>query len=594
MVKPYPSQDKVLDLVKDIYNGKLVLPEFQRSFVWANSDIQSLLVSLLNGYFIGTLLFVRRGESFEFNIRYFDGVTVVNPTLPQEPDERNVEHAVLDGQQRLSAVFYAVYSPENVSPKGSTYPIRYFINIEEKLNGKDWEECIRAYSENDRTRNIEISINGEWKKVSFKELLDLTGSFNKLLEKEEFKEWCFENRLIPFAVLKEDSKLTDFLEDLGNYLYNKKNKSYDEIKLLKRRIRELLNAWFDFDVPTLKLEGKSLPEVAEIFERINRTGVELSVFALATAVFFKKGINLRNWWKEYYDMPDVSIRDFCDEEDEEFPKILLQIMALLQNKDVKKRVLVDAKQLEVNREKWNDACQLLDKALKRLQNSISGYGVIKSDLLPYKPIIATLAGLLKYCQTDAHFKKLDAWYWSAVLTERYAGASDTAIKQDFEDIKEWLNDDSKMPKIITEAQNKVSQLDLRKTEKGALCKAILNIIALKGARDFLTGQSIELVRLNDHHIFPKKCGLSLQNENSILNRTLIQEATNKFILKKKPSKYLKEIEEKLGSDERVKEILRTHLINDDAYIALKNDDFETFIKAREKDIINEMKARVTI
>ena len=593
MTDPYPTVEEILDLVKGIHDAKLVLPEFQRSFIWSNSDIQSLLVSLLNGYFIGTILLLRRGSSFDFKIRYFEGVTDVNPKLPTEPIEKNVEKAVLDGQQRLSAIFYAIYAPSHVVPKGASYPIRYFVNVFERINGKDWEDCIQPKSENDRTRNIEIDLGDGKRKVSFKELLSRAKNFKNLLERQEFKRWCFENGLIPFTVLKSQSELDDWLEDYGDYLAKEKNTRYNEIKQFKKKIREIFGHWFKFKVPTLTLENKSLPEVAEIFERINRTGVELSVFALATAVFFKQGINLRNWWKEYYNMPENPIRNFCDEDNEEYPKIILQVMALLQGKEVKKRVLVNSKELTVNKEKWDEACYLLTDAIKRLQNTTSGYGVIKPKLLPYKPIIVTLAGLLKYCKNDKDFRKLDAWYWSSVLTERYAGASDTAIKQDFESVRKWFKDDEK-PAVVVEAQSRIKELDLKRIEKGALCKAILNLIALKGAKDFFTGQSIELVKLNDHHVFPKKSGIKLKHENSILNRTLIQESTNKTIRKKKPSQYIKEMEEKLGGEDKVIEVLKTHLINEKAFSAMKKDDYQEFLTARREAIIAEMKTRINI
>ena len=48
---PYPKLEDVLSLVKRIYEGKVLLPEFQRNFVWSNQDIKDLLVSILNGYF---------------------------------------------------------------------------------------------------------------------------------------------------------------------------------------------------------------------------------------------------------------------------------------------------------------------------------------------------------------------------------------------------------------------------------------------------------------------------------------------------------------------------------------------------------------
>lgn len=92
------------------------------------------------------------------------------------------------------------------------------------------------------------------------------------------------------------------------------------------------------------MEGKPFYEVAEIFERINRTGIELSVFALATAVYFKKKVNLRDWWKEYYTSDMSVIRKFCSEDDENYSKYILQVMALLQRKEVKKRVLINPKE----------------------------------------------------------------------------------------------------------------------------------------------------------------------------------------------------------------------------------------------------------
>jgi len=149
-------------------------------------------------------------------------------------------------------------------------------------------------------------------------------------------------------------------------------------------------------------------------------------------------------------------------------------------------------------------------------------------------------------------------------------------------VKEWFNDDSKKPEVVKEAERKIEDLELRKITKGALYKAIINIIALKGAKDFFTGQSIELITLNDHHIFPKKCGLKLTNENCILNKTLISEATNKSIYKNKPSEYLRKMKNRLGSWDKVKDVLKTHLIDEEAFTALRADDYKEFIRLREE------------
>jgi len=54
---------------------------------------------------LGTFLLLRRGASFDFKIRYFQGVNETNSTLPQEPEEKKVDKVVLDGQQRLTTLF---------------------------------------------------------------------------------------------------------------------------------------------------------------------------------------------------------------------------------------------------------------------------------------------------------------------------------------------------------------------------------------------------------------------------------------------------------------------------------------------------------
>ena len=291
------------------------------------------------------------------------------------------------------------------------------------------------------------------------------------------------------------------------------------------------------------------------------------------------------------------MKDFCDEDDEEYPKIVLQIMALRQKTnplEVKKKILVNSKVFKVEKGNWDFACNLLDKSLQRLQNTTTGYGIIRPELLPYRTIVATMSGLLEFSKSADDFNKLDAWYWSSIFTERYAGASDTAIKQDFDQVKKWFEDTTKIPEVVKTAENRIKDIDLANTSKGAISKAVMNLVASKGALDFYTGQSIELCKLNDHHVFPKKSGITLTNENSILNRTLIQESTNNDIRKKKPSEYIATARQELGSEEKLKEVMKTHFIDETSLQALKNDDYAGYLKAREAAILQEISSKIKL
>lgn len=63
------------------------------------------------------------------------------------------------------------------------------------------------------------------------------------------------------------------------------------------------------------------------------------------------------------------------------------------------------------------------------------------------------------------------------------------------------------------------------------------LIAIRGAKDFLRGDPLEFNSLDDHHMFPKsKARVYGANSeiNSIVNKTLIEENTNRKYVKDKP------------------------------------------------------------
>lgn len=585
---------KILEIIKQSYEGEIVLPEFQRNFVWNNQDIKELLVSVLKGYFIGTFLLLRRNNEFGFKTRYIEGLEHLRQDLNGQNNRPDC--AVLDGQQRITALFYAMYAPPNVNPKGTAHPHRYFIKLMENWNEDCWDDAVFSISENDPTRNIEVEAG---RKSSFADLTREVNGFDKLVNQEYFKRYCYSNEIVPFTVLKNRPMLGNWFAGYGNYVSQQRpDSNYAEVHSIEEKKNAFFENWFEFDVPILTLENMPLPDVAEVFERINKTGVELSVFALATAVFFEGKINLRDWWLKTFNDGDSELRNgkFCKKDDENYPKYILQIMALLQGKEVKKRVLINKETFTVTQDKWQEASNQLNRALQRLQDTTTGYGVIDPKFFPYHPIIVPLAALLQEVTNEnLRYNQIDRWYWSSVLTGRYEKSSDTVIKQDYDQVKSWFGNDQNIPDAINRAQQELGAIDLREVAKGGLYKALLNIIAIKRPLDFFSGQTIELIKLNDHHIFPKRAGISLGDYgDSILNRTLIDDKTNREIQNKKPSEYLKEMREKLQSDEKLREVLETHYIDDNCLKAMRNDDFDDFIKCREKLLLEVMRRKIQV
>jgi uncharacterized protein with ParB-like and HNH nuclease domain len=115
----------VKDLVEGAYKGEVVIPDFQRSFIWEPDDVKELLDSVLRCYFFGTML-VQEVFSKEspFALRLIEGVKEVNP----EAKLQSIVTIILDGQQRTTALFYALYEP-NLPLKGRKAPYRFYLDI---------------------------------------------------------------------------------------------------------------------------------------------------------------------------------------------------------------------------------------------------------------------------------------------------------------------------------------------------------------------------------------------------------------------------------------------------------------------------------
>lgn len=101
-----PDKRRLIGLVEQTQHGKLCLPQFQRDFVWTREEIADLLRSILRGYFVGSLLILRCDpDRPPFAPVALRGSTPESVKLA--PDG-----LVLDGQQRLTSLLYALTAPD--------------------------------------------------------------------------------------------------------------------------------------------------------------------------------------------------------------------------------------------------------------------------------------------------------------------------------------------------------------------------------------------------------------------------------------------------------------------------------------------------
>jgi len=117
------------DCLEDIKNGNIQLPDFQRDWKWDDETIRRLLGSVSLSYPIGSVLLLETGSpDVKFKARLIEGVAY---------KEVEPEKLILDGQQRLTALYQALMSDQPVSTttghKKKSIKVRYYLQIEDAV-----------------------------------------------------------------------------------------------------------------------------------------------------------------------------------------------------------------------------------------------------------------------------------------------------------------------------------------------------------------------------------------------------------------------------------------------------------------------------
>ncbi|HVC92289.1 MAG TPA: DUF262 domain-containing protein [Pirellulales bacterium] len=113
-----PDHVSLNTLVDRLREGRFVIPDFQREFEWKPWDIRELMRSIFLDYYIGSLLlWTGKKENFDaLSCESLYGFT----------GSARREYIVLDGQQRLTAMYYAFLAPDIPLPSRSN---RYFYFV---------------------------------------------------------------------------------------------------------------------------------------------------------------------------------------------------------------------------------------------------------------------------------------------------------------------------------------------------------------------------------------------------------------------------------------------------------------------------------
>lgn len=404
------------------------------------------------------------------------------------------------------------------------------------------------------------------------------------VEQEEFL-YPEEPKITHFPICKI-LDTSDFLQQCRVFEASDRKKDY----ILKAE--RLLQAIKNYKIAAVTIGDMSLDEVAPIFERINSSGRQLTIVDLMRAATWKQG---------GFDLSDAidTVRKSCEAKnffniDE--THILRSISACtglgIHKEAIDKLRDKTSEQLKLAADKSIEAYKLaVDFLTTELPLSSISY-------LPYALQLTYLVEFFNICpRPSAHQRKeLQTWFWKTSFTKHYGVANTALINKDLSLVRSFANGEA--PKIPVEKKIGLKGFT---QDSFALNKASSATFALLLARrkpkSLLDGSAIDTYKalsiankLEYHHIFPKAYlkndGYSKHSINYHANICMLNLSNNREISDKKPSRYFKEIAEKLG--DKLEAVLESNFIDEKAYQACLEDDYDSFIQHRQEKIFADI------
>ncbi len=565
--------------------GKIQLPDFQRSWVWDDERIRKLLVSILQSYPIGAIMLLQSGNpNVSFKPRLVEGVDLDGAEGVQ------IDHLILDGQQRLTSLYQALCTGLPVITRdGRDRKISRWYYL-------DLEICVDPESDKDEAI------------ISVPEDGIIRGPGNLVMADYSTIEKECEAGVLPIHLLFDPPGLLNW----QTQYFRNSSKIARRSVLWGKLMADAFNAFNSYQLPIIILLNSTPKEaVCQVFENVNTGGVTLTVFELLTATFAAENFSLRKDWVsrlkgEENDKGIVPERYFednlilCGLSNTDF----LQTVTLLATYSRKKQnpnAAVSCKRKDILKLELEDYEFWADKVTAGLFEAakfLMEQNIFSARDLPYATQLVPLSAILVELDTLAHNievrQKLSRWFWCGVLGELYGSAIETRFAKDLPQVVDWIKNGPE-PDTVIEATFDPNRLLTLRTRNSAAYKGVHALLMKEGCKDFLSGVSIDItVYTNDsidiHHIFPvnycKRTGISPEIYNSIINKTPLSSRTNRIIGGNAPSVYLKRLEETHNiSRTNLDSCIDSHVVD---ITALRSDDFGTFFEGRKARLVEKI------
>lgn len=528
--------------IKNILNGvkdlSMVVPEFQREYVWSLDDAKQLIVSLLKNYPTGSLLV--------WQARAEDIPEIKNNAVDRT--KLGSVQVILDGQQRITTLYLLI--------RGEIPP---YYKKEDLLNDP---------------RHLYFNLQ--------------TGEFQYYMKKkmEGNPLWqsvtdCFDLTKVDAVGIAQLVKNSDENIDFAS-LITVINNNLNKLRLIENT---------DYPIQTVPSNAR-IDESIDVFDRVNSKGTKLTEAELVLTHITGKWPYARRVMKEKMESLKKAGFDLNLDLMSRFMVVALTDSALYE-----KNAKLDYNIF--NEANYKLAWDKVSKAIDYLIPILKQDGLISSsnDMNTLNVLVPMIAFLLKNGISFTQEKKFGYIYWMylALIWGRYSGQTDQRLDKD---VYLSINSQNPIDELVHEIEDQRGRIEVQPTDlegRGAnhpLYRMLYTITKWNKAVDWSNGSPLygtigDYYSIQSHHIFPQSVlynnGYDGENHidkkvvNEIANRAFITRDTNYQISDTPPLEYLPTLIAKYPG------IIKKHLIPEDNSL-WSVDRYEDFL-ARRRELI---------
>lgn len=566
---------QVGNLLDDVNNGRIGLPDLQRPFVWPDAKVRDLFDSMMKGFPVGYVML------WAAPTLYTNTKTIgLGEKQFKRPDD-----LVIDGQQRLTSLLAAIRGVE-VLDKNFKYR-RIKISFEPLT--KEFQVWTKAF---ERSYQYIADISDVFKAYENKELSKLRRAIITRMNEGRKKN--------EQAELTDEEK--DIIEDNINVLLSLEN----------------------YTIPTLRILSKADEEdVAEIFRRVNSGGQNLNENNFIETLLAVYDNKIHDTIKKFcadsrIPANGTSYNHIIDVDPSHIIRVAVAYgfhrarmkygYKLLRGDDLdagttsaetrEKNMQIFRESLEhvINLNNWHAFLNLFFEA-----------GYLGKDQLMSKYVVVYsyvfyLMGKYEYkVSTMVLHRAITRWIFMASITSFYSSSPESTVERQLADLRSIYTADDYINFLNNSVQLRMNEtyfsVELIKdlTSSSANSPSWFGYVAATNvlgtpmlfsntpqSKYWSVGTNGDKRSIDKHHIFPKHylevIGISDDRDrNQLANFTYLDYNTNIDISDDAPATYIEKFKEKYGN-----EVYYTHLSNNAIPFNFEKLDYFEFLNQRRK------------